>query len=440
MSGIAQAIPKLYVIWVLPFLFALVWLIPPWQHPDENAHFLRAAQIADGMIVGYRFGSTAGGRSDPAIVAALLPFNSVPFHPDVRVTEAMYASARFHWSGKRQVIEFPNTAIYPPFLYVPGIVAIWIARALDLTIVRTLYLARAANAISSALVTLAALAFARRTRCGLAVLAALPMTLALNVSVGQDALIISLVLLAVGAIDRIIDERRSASDWETVLITLALLFPAMARPPYAALSGLLLLTTSTRSMRAWMSGVAIVMCTGIWWAYVESNLMQPSGGDATIWAFSVTKSMRVIAVAWSTIATQAATIGEQMIGVLGWLDTRLPQAFVQMTAALLVLGLLGATAGPARRPWQAAAVVMIGVLALFLIFYFYTASEAPIVIGLQGRYFLPFAAALTLALPQLPRLGSKLLSLASAGFVLLILVEPTIVIRTIVLRYYLGAG
>lgn len=129
-----------------------------------------------------------------------------------------------------------------------------------------------------------------------------------------------------------------------------------------------------------------------------------------------------------------------MIGVLGWLDTRLPQAFVQMTAALLVLGLLGATAGPARRPWQAAAVVMIGVLALFLIFYFYTASEAPIVIGLQGRYFLPFAAALTLALPQLPRLGSKLLSLASAGFVLLILVEPTIVIRTIVLRYYLGAG
>ena len=104
LSAIVQAIPKLYVIWALPLLLTLVLVMPPWQHPDEIAHFLRAAQIADGMVLGERLGPTAGRRSDPAIIAAVLPFNGVPGHPDVKVTETMYASARFHWTGKTEEI------------------------------------------------------------------------------------------------------------------------------------------------------------------------------------------------------------------------------------------------------------------------------------------------------------------------------------------------
>jgi len=119
-----------------------------------------------------------------------------------------------------------------------------------LTIIKTLYVARAANAIAAVLVTFTALALARRTRCALAAVAALPMTLALDASANQDALIISLVLLAVGAIDRVIDEGRAATGWETLLITSALLFPAMSRPPYVVLSGLLLLTAPGKSLRA----------------------------------------------------------------------------------------------------------------------------------------------------------------------------------------------
>ena len=177
-------------------------------------------------------------------------------------------------------------------------------------------------------------------------------------------------------------------DSETLLITLALLFPAMARPPYAVLSGLLLLTNSIKSTRVSIAGTAIVLCTGIWWAYLASSLVQSPGRNmAAQWALSVDNPTRVIVVAWSTLATQAGTIGEQMIGVLGWLDTRLPLPFVQMTAALFVLALVGVTAGPARRPWLAVAVVVIGVLALFLILYFPSAPDTQVLLILQGRYF-----------------------------------------------------
>jgi hypothetical protein len=169
--------------------------------------------------------------------------------------------------------------------------------------------------------------------------------------------------------------------------------------------------------------------------------MQSSGTDtAAKLAVSVADPARVIAVAWSTLASQAGTIGEQMVGVLGWLDTHLPLPFVQMTAMLFVLALLGATAGPTRRPPLALAVIALGVLFLFVILYSHNAPEAPIVLNLQGRYLLPFAAVLPLIMPEVPRFGIKVLALASVGFVVLILVEPAIVIRTVVIRYYLAAG
>src|SRR3954469_7334971 len=155
-----QVLPALYVAWVIPLLFTLVLLVPPWQHPDENAHFRRIAQIADGALLGYRIESGAGGRVDPAIVAALLPFNAIPFPPDAKATAAMYAAAhRFHWSMVRQDIDFRNTAFYPPFLYAPGVLAVWVGRAVDLTIIQTLYLARGANAVVAAFLTFLALVF-----------------------------------------------------------------------------------------------------------------------------------------------------------------------------------------------------------------------------------------------------------------------------------------
>jgi uncharacterized membrane protein len=412
------------------------------QHPDEHAHFLRAAQISDGGLLGYRYGSTAGGRADPALSAALAQFNPIVFHSDVKVTAAMYASAhRVHWSGIREDLDFRNTALYPPFLYAPSVLAIWAGRALDLTVIQTLYLARASNAIASALFTLAALALARRSRCALAAVAVLPMTLALEASASQDALIISLVLLAVGAIDRVIDERRTATSSETVLITLALLFPAMARPPYAALCGLLLLISPNTSLRPLMAASVIIAGTVIWWSYSITILVLFPGIDASAqWAFSITNPAGVINAAWTTLVTLSGELGEELIGVLGWLDTRLPRSFLQLAAAVLLFTFLSTTTGPARRPWWTLVIIAIGIVTLYLTLYFIWASPGAPFVSLQGRYFLPFVAALSLAFPRFPWLGTKILPLAAAGVALLGLIGPAVIIRTLVIRYYLGSG
>ena len=64
----------------------------------------------------------------------------------------------------------------------------------------------------------------------------------------------------------------------------------------------------------------------------------------------------------------------------------------------------------------------------------------PIVAGLQGRYFLPFAAASALPFPACRRSGRRILPFAAAALALLALSGPVVVVDTLVARYYLGAG
>jgi hypothetical protein len=436
-----RALPALYVVWALPLVFILALLVPPWQHPDEPAHFLRAAHAADGNLFGHRFGTTAGGRADPAIGQAVIPFWPLAFHPEVKVTEAMYASAYRRWSSMREDTPFHNTSIYPPFLYAPAILAVWAGRTLHLTIVRSLYVARATNALASVLLTCIALALARRTRCALAVIAGLPMTLALYASASHDALIVSLTLLAVGSIDRVIDEARAATGAELVLITLALLFVAMSRPPYAVLSGLLLLGAPNRSLRAWMAATVIIAGTAIWWTYaLRGFVVYPAADASSQWAIAIANPIRTITVAWTSLVIRSPELGEQLIGKLGWLDTPLPHGFVLLAATIILLGYLSALAGPTRWPWLPLIIIIIAALALHGSQYLCCVEPGAANSYLQGRYFLPLAAVLTLALPQLPGVGWRILLLAAVGVTLLASIEPAVLIRTLVIRYYLSAG
>ena len=404
-----QAIPVFYLVWALPLLLALSVLIPPAQQPDEPAHFLRTVQIAGGSLFGHRVGGSAGGPADTAVMPALAPFFPAFFHPEVKITSAMYAASNsIRWAGKTQVQEFPNVAIFPPLMYAPGVLAVWVGRTLDLTVVRTLHLVRVTNALAAVLVTFLALAAARRTRCALAALAALPMTLALDVSASHDALMIALVFLAVGMIDRVVDEGRDATGLETALIAAALALPAMARPPYVALSALLLLTGPIRSLRPWAGAAAVGAATCAWWIYTAMfSLTRLAPADPSAqWELVKADPTLIVAVLWRTLVREWMALGEQLVGKLGWLDTRLPTFFILVAAGVLILTFLSATAGPARRPWLPAVAVLAGVLIMGVSFYFVQSPPGfPIVAGLQGRYFLPFAAASALAFPACRRSG-----------------------------------
>lgn len=458
-----RVIPALYLAWALPFVLVLTWLFPPWAHPDEPAHMLRVVELAHGELLGHRIGAdNAGGISDPAVFAAEAPLETLKFHPERKLTQPAQAqSALVPWHDSPSVVPFPNTAQYPPMLYLPAAIAVRISQMIGLHVDRTLLAARAVTALFSVLVSAAGLLLAGRTRCVLAVLAMLPMSCELYASVSQDALMIALSLLAVGWIDAIIARDREAGRGEITCLVILLAMVAMVRPPYVTIA---LLPLLARSRLSWTSVVAaggVVAVVGAWSAAVAARVLVSHADPSAQAQLLLAHPMRLISVAVGTLRQNLSSYLVEFVGRLGWLDTPLPNWYVMFALAVLAAGFLAAAAGPARRPWLPILAVAGGVVLVFGIQYLsWTMPGAPIIDGVQGRYFIPLAAVAALGVPGListglgadshdgngpysippgtSRFGAVVRLVAVAGVATLGAMTPLIVIRSLVARYYLG--
>jgi uncharacterized membrane protein len=273
-------------------------------------------------------------------------------------------------------------------------------------------------------------------------LAMLPMTSALYVSASQDALIISLSLLVVGVVDRVGTEQRPASGGELVVIAIAAALVGMARPPYAVTALLPLAIRKRSSRRELLATLGISACTLIWVVYsMETASVPMHGADAEVQLRHLLHSpWAILPLAWHTMTGFGVGYFREFIGVLGWLDAPLPRWFLLAASAALGAGLLGVCASPSGpRPWLPVLGVILGSAAIFGAQYLtWTRPLAPFVDGVQGRYFIPLAAVLALSLPAAPKfIRPKLPWLSMAGIVFLANLAPAVVLRTIVLRYYL---
>ncbi len=200
----AQWLAAAFVLFGLVATAFLAINTPPFQNPDEPAHFLGAAQIADGGLVATRFsmieadGSqrvTAGGNADPALMAALTPFNSLIFHSDTRAVRSNWAP-RIHWSDARTMTPFPNTALYPPLFYTPSAIGVLVGRVARMTVVQTLIASRLLTGVTAVALGAAAIACAGGAAAWLFAILTLPMSLSLTVA------------------DRVVIARRAATDMQ----------------------------------------------------------------------------------------------------------------------------------------------------------------------------------------------------------------------------------
>ena len=87
-------LPKLLILYGVAALCFMTLAMPPFQNPDEPAHFRRAEHISRGHLIGNRYAEyNSGGETDANIGAANAPFYPIPFHSHVKVTREMFAQA-----------------------------------------------------------------------------------------------------------------------------------------------------------------------------------------------------------------------------------------------------------------------------------------------------------------------------------------------------------
>ena len=80
----------LFLVYGLVAVGLLAVIMPPYQNPDEVAHFMRAEAISEGGVIGARFPTIGGGGViDFGIERSAAIFEPLKFHPERKVTRAM---------------------------------------------------------------------------------------------------------------------------------------------------------------------------------------------------------------------------------------------------------------------------------------------------------------------------------------------------------------
>ena len=452
----ARWLAAAFVLYGLTAIGLLATNVPPFQVADEPAHFLRAAQVAQGGLIGVRRSviaadgstrDTAGGRVDPALDQAAAPFTALKFHPELRATHA-YWDPNIHWSNTRDWQSFGMTANYPPLFYVPSAIGILSGRQAGLSVLQTLVLSRLLTGVAAVALGAVGIAVAGGAAAWIFTILTLPMSLSLFASASQDALIIGCSALAGGLLVASITRTGPPNMRLLAGLTVTLALAAAARPPYAALAVLPLALTGVRLRLRIVAATAIIACTAIWSivAAVTTLTKFANADPMAQLARLATDPLLGVNAVWAALRQDWLNYIKQFIGVLGWLDTPLRDGYYALAAVMIaiaavatMLRMKGEGMSGAGRV-AVAAGLLLSVAALFGIQYLtWSVPGAAIVDGMQGRYLLPLALAGAALLPALgdkrvPRLQNALL-IVLAGFPVISLVAT---MRAVVLRYYLG--
>ncbi len=382
---------------------------PPFQTPDAPNHFYRAYQVASGTLLQRHVDGTAGGNVDTGVIDFAKVAQPLQYNPDGKWTiERQSAADAIRLSHAERLIAFPNTAGYPAWNYFPQALVFLVLRGGNTplsSIYKAICLFDAAIAI---LLTGLAIRLSRRTRPMLFVVALLPETLSLFASVSQDSTLLPLCFLLVALLDNLIATRRLITPARAMGLTVLIVAVSAARVPYLGLLLMFLIPGLNWSPH---SGYAFGKRLG--WTVVSAIISMilfvayavlaggKYGPDEVSMAGQVHYLSTHLPMIPKLLVHSLAQWGpfylKTFIAGLGWFDVWYPARFyLAATIALLAsLALAVLRRTEIDRSNIAESIISLLVLAgssllvLIGLYLAYTPVGGPLILGVQGRYFLP---------------------------------------------------
>jgi uncharacterized membrane protein len=412
-------LPLIYLGYALPITIAFAVIAPPFMVPDENHHFYRAVQIAEGHLYASRspdlaatFNNSSGGFIDSTVVDLgenpiffqMGMHAEVPFDPATARREHLFD---LPWSDQVKFVAFPNIAPYPFTSYLPAVAGLLIGKACGLSVLQSFFLARFCKAFTCLVLSAIAIHLVSRGKFLLTCLLSLPMTLFLFSSLSQDAMLITYTALSIGLLNRFSDATTlRPARWMLGAILALLVGVAIGRPPYVTfiLIGGLFIYSRTKSWKPAVIGSALaILCVLAYMLsvrYLGTRTALGSHPDRQI-AFIFHHPIQTLNLLFSTLQLSIPFKLREMIAILGWGTVELPDSFYTwVTSMLFILFLADFRPGDSTVSfWPRIGVGLLSALAVLLIlislFVMWSDERNPYIIG-EGRYYIPITLMLTL--------------------------------------------
>lgn len=434
----------------------LVFLVPPFQSPDEQTHLYRAYQISEGHIFAKRLSYGAGDTLPKSLSESFNAYYYLLFQPDKKVDgDVLASSLRMPLDTYKEVeTRFENTAIYPPAAYIPQAFGIGLGRVFSASPVVLLYLARLMNL--AAWLALIWLCMKRNPRLVLPLFAfaLLPIVAFQASSASADVVTAGIAIAFTLEVFRLVTQKVSVRSNKDLYVLGGLgLALALCKFPYAFLALLVFIipNNSWKTVRdAWtakaiLSAIALLPAL-LWFAISQRqfvNLRQEADSAVQLQGI-LTDPLSYVGVLYNTyVSLPSDGLYIQMIGQLGWLDTKLPFWLLLFGALSVLLAVLCMPISAKVRELSRLQKIITATVGLMLVglvstalYLTWNAPGAGVIEGLQGRYYMPLFGVVIMLLGGLIGLTQAQHNRASRVVYALSGLTITATLVILLLRYY----
>jgi len=408
------------------YLFAILYVVlgagymavmPLSSVPDELSHFLRAYEISEGHFISERSeaDSKMVGRELPAALSE--NWNGV----GARWSDVEPMSQVVINEEETIFQQFPNTALYSPFSYLPQVVGISVAKLFTDHVMVIAYMGRFFAWLVVGIILFFSIRYIPVGKVLLMVLSLLPISMQESASLAADGLAYAICVAFVTFVLYMrFFYKEQMGKRHYVLLYLLVFYIATVKIVYMPLCLLAFLIPMERFggrkgyvKHAVIAG-ALAVATCFVWLGISGSIMEPynPGADPDHqMEYLLSKPHGFVGVLVHTIFTETDNYIKQMMGHrLGWLDIYLNQFLVFATFVLFIMVLikeryvvpsegLATTDSKSGACWLAgssackifmwASVCCVVLLIFISLFIQWTPVGFPGVTGVQGRYFIP---------------------------------------------------
>lgn len=398
----------IFLIIALIYGTSFLFITPPFQVPDEPAHFLKAFYLSEGHILPGKDNYYFPGD----LKNAINPCSYLNFHPKNKIRVENSSLLLNQPNQDKIFINISNIAIYPPIPYSASAFIITIGKLFNVSYLVLMYSGRLINLLIWAVLVYFAIKITPIHKWIFLMLALMPMALFQAASLSADSFTIGLSFLVVAiffkfAFDDTIDKIKMK---ELLIIFISIFMLSLSKQGYAVLLLLFFIiplnkfeNNKIRILAFALIGSITLAFTSIWDLLFKNTYLATSASLISVSgqiSFILSNPFNFLYILVNTWYLNLNAYLIMFVGDLGQLDTPLPGWIVYLYISILILVALMDKNKPIIRLNQKLISLVTFLIISIFTFAFEYITWTPVgnnlILGVQGRYFIPIAPLLFL--------------------------------------------
>ncbi|MCP1225885.1 DUF2142 domain-containing protein [Sebaldella sp. S0638] len=393
---------KVFLLLALSYGTIMVFLFPPFQVPDEKMHFFKAYAIAKREFVPEKLAMNKNGNELPLSILKLsnaIKSEEVKFKYEEKIELSDLKNSILIPvdKNKQDKISLQGAAIVNPLSYIPQSLGIFLGETFNLPIMIIFFMSRLFNFGVWTLIMYISIKKVPKIGNILLTLALMPLSIQQGISCSPDALINAFSFLFISYMLRLYLLNEETFNWKYGLcFFLGIFMPTTIKVVYL-LFILLLIGLPVKKFNGYKK-YSIVIISILFFTLLVNigwSVLSPENPVSPVGQISYLKHniMDYIGTVYLTTREMSQFYIESSIGVLGWLDTRIPYLMIYAYIILLLIHTFSKRIMPTKDFKMNVFMILyllgsyVGILTALYIAW--TKPGEKFVDGVQGRYFFP---------------------------------------------------